>query len=141
MVEKYQGWETRLTDYIDSVRNKPFNWSNHNCAIFVANCVKVTTGVDLIEEFRGVFATEAQAYSFMNEKGFQTLRDATIAKLGEPIQNINFAKRGDIVLLTHETDIHMLGIVEMSGRAALTTGEKGLRMIPRKQWVEFWSIK
>lgn len=134
-----EGWEQRLITHIEKVHNKPFKRGQHDCALFVCNCIYEMTGCDLAEDFRGKYKTKKEAFKMLREKGCENLRDIAFARTGTPYENINFAKRGDVVLLKCGEGFS-LGIVDMSGRFAVTTGENELVYKPKDEWLEVWEI-
>ena len=138
MIRK-QDWQTQLSIYFEKVREKSFKRGEHDCALFVCNCIEIMTGVDFAKDFREKYKTKKQAYEILKSKGYEGLSEIAFAKLGEPYKNINFAKRGDIVTLVCEEGIS-IGLIDLSGREAITTGEKGLTYYPKDQWLKAWEV-
>ena len=97
------------------------------------------TGADYATEYRNKYKTKKEAFKLLKEKGFDGLKEIALGKLGEPYNNINFAKRGDVVTLKCKEGIS-LGIIDLSGRMAVTTGEEGLTYYPKNQWIEAWAV-
>lgn len=138
-VQRRQDWDKRLIAYIEKVRDQPFKRGEHDCALFVCNCVYEMTGYDLAEDFRGKYDTKKEAFKMLREKGCEDLREIALARGGAPYENINFAKRGDVVLIKNNEGFS-LGIVDMSGRFAITTGENCLKYLKKDRWLEVWEI-
>lgn len=139
-VVRKEGWEKRFTKYVESVANRPFKRGEHDCTIFVALCVREITGHDLSKEFFKAYKNKEQAWKILNELGCEDLCDLACLYAGEAHENVKFAKRGDIVLLKHETEGYSLGVVDLSGRQAVTTGKESLVFYPRKEWLKAWEV-
>lgn len=99
---RYDDWEARLSTYLDRVREEPFKWGSHDCALFAADCVKAQTGIDPAEAFRDQYSTQHGAAMALREYGAGTLLKTMKAWFGEPI-SVHFAKRGDLVMLNATT--------------------------------------
>lgn len=99
----------------------PFQWGQHDCALFVADAVQTITGYDLAAECRGQYASREGAAALLNN-----LCDGDLERYMEVVAErecleevgIRFAQRGDIVLLNQPTG-PTLGIVSLDGMKAL----------------------
>ncbi|ARE84998.1 hypothetical protein ROSMUCSMR3_03544 [Roseovarius mucosus] len=60
----------RLIDYLDAVRAKRFRPGSHDCGMYVAGWVKVATGVDHGERWRGRYRSMAGLTRVMAQDGF-----------------------------------------------------------------------
>jgi len=49
-----------LSDYVDRVAARPFQWGVNDCLIMVAGAVELLTGVDYAEGYRGQYSSLAQ---------------------------------------------------------------------------------
>jgi len=47
------GWDIRLMDYVDEVREKAFDWSSFECLRFANSAAKVQTGVGFADDWIG----------------------------------------------------------------------------------------
>jgi len=94
--KKENWWQLLLTEYMVAQARK-FKWGEFDCALWVADAVKIMTDVDFASEFRGKYKTENGAIRRLGKKG---LSGVVTAKLGSPI-SITYAQRGDVVLLKH----------------------------------------
>lgn len=136
---RFQNWEERFTNYVNEYMNKPFKRGQHDCALFVCNVVLEMTGHDFAEEYRDKYETKEQAYELLKKFGFKDLLQLAKKKGGKPYENLNFAKRGDVVLIQNEEG-YSLAIIDLTGRTALTTGKDGLIKVDRGRWLKAWSI-
>lgn len=139
-------WHTHLADFIHSRLRTPFAWGSQDCALFACDAVQVITGTDLAADFRGKYADARAALVAIREYaggGIDLLAEKKAAQFGLKEVPINFASRGDIVLIQQDGDPESrlaLGIVGMNGRHALCAGDEGLKHITREQWVKAWKI-
>lgn len=101
-MERFSDWEERLRVYLDRIEEEPFAWGKHDCALFVADCIKSQTGIDPAEQFRGKYDTARGAALALREYGAGTLLKTVRHWLGEH-KSVHFAKRGDIVMRDAKT--------------------------------------
>ncbi len=130
-MKRTNGWEGRLSDYLDERRSMPFTWGSHDCCRF-ACCGLVVQG--LPDPMAGVraYKTARGAAGAITRLG-GTLDDAatTLAKMaGLHEVAPAFAGRGCVVLADIETPTGeiepALGLVNLDGTQALFAGEDGL---------------
>ena len=89
-------WPYRLNEYINSVKDTPFEYGVHDCCTFAAGVIKSMTGVDIMEEFRGTYQDQASAAKVIKEKCVQgSLFETIVEKLGPPVIGAK-GRRGDI---------------------------------------------
>lgn len=139
MPKRLQGWEKALSDFIEEMRLKPFKRGAHDCAMFAGRCAEVMTGEDFTSEFLGDYTTKKEAYEFLKKIGYDGLAAIAIEKLGAPLENKNFAGRGDAVLIEYDTE-EALGIIDLTGKRAVTVGKDGLIYFDLKHCVKAWKI-
>jgi hypothetical protein len=101
----------------------PFEWGARDCCLWAADAVRALTGIDIAEEYRGKYNTELQAYRLLQSVTGGTVeaamdRACTQYEWIKPLDNILFARRGDIVSY-HEDKLISLGVVALNGRDAL----------------------
>lgn len=129
-------WEARLSAYLLSVRDRPFEWGVHDCALHVANAVLAITEADIAAEFRGKYSTDAGSLRALKRFGAGTLEATVDAKL--PAIEPAFAQRGDLVMRAG-----MLGVC--IGANAAFVGEEdgvpGLVEFPRREWQKAWAVR
>ena len=136
---KKQGWEVRLSEYFDKMRNVPFKRGEHDCALFAGNCADVMTGLDFTSDFRKPYKTREQAYEFLKTLGYEGLAAIPNRLIGPPLPSPAYAQRGDGVLIEFGGE-ESLGIVDMSGKKAVTVGKDGFVFYDMKYWVKAWRI-
>jgi len=136
---KTQGWEKRLADYFEEMRDKPFKRGVNDCALFAGNCVDLMTGLNTTEEFRRPYKSRKQAYTLLKELGYNDLTAVAMKKLGDPLPGVAYAKRGDVVLVEYDGQ-DALAIVDLSGKHAATVGKDGLMYFDMKYWSKAWEV-
>lgn len=132
---RVEHWATRsFHEFLVARASEPFAWGKNDCALFVADGIVALTGVDIAAEFRGQYATEAEAFALIETvTGGRTIEDAAAwcaaaHGLGEwelPL----CAQRGDMVVLM-DADRLIAGLVHLNGRDIVAVGEAGLKRIP-----------
>lgn len=118
-------WESALNRYIDECRGKPFVWGKHDCSLFVANGLKIITGQDYADLFRGLYTNRDEALQLLEPfGGLLGFLETKFLKI-----NKNMAQRGDIVMV----DDYTCGLC-LGSCGFFVTEEKGLITVPRRLW-------
>jgi len=130
---KRKNWENILSNAILESTNTKFVWGESDCIMWTTSIIEKYTGVDLASELRGKYSTEKEALKLLKEKNLYT---RTVEKLGEPMKNINFIKRGDLVLSIKDE----MGIC-IGNKIAFLTKEDGTTFHPISVCKYAWSIK
>lgn len=136
-------WETSLTAYVASVRNRPFEWGAHDCILFSASAIEAQTGIDIAAEYRGRYHNRGTANKILKSKGNGTLLrtlDATLER-----RKPSRARRGDLVWFEGSVGVCMGGVALFVGeeRLAEKAGalmRDGLISIPRRLCTKAWAI-
>lgn len=139
MTQKTEGWEIRLNDLIESRRAIPFKRGVNDCVLFAADAVRIMTGHNFRPANMPEYKTREQAVEYLKTLGYANYEAAATDKLGEKMSSPAFAGRGDCVLIEFEGE-QALGIVDLSGRRAVTIGKKGLTQYDPKYWVAAWKV-
>lgn len=117
MFVKVENWRDKLNAHIEANRQRPFEWGQHDCALWAASCVEVTTGTDLGEPFRGRYKTAAGALKAIRKAGHLTPEALAEARVG-PRQPPAFARAGDMVA----ADLKALGLAGSDRQIGLSLG-------------------
>ena len=95
-----EGWEALLHDYLLEAESRPFAWGEHDCALWAAGWVRLSTGDDFASAWRGRYRTARGAKALMTRRGFSGVAAIASAHLCEiPVP---LAQRGDLLL--HPSD-------------------------------------
>lgn len=115
--EKVENWRAKLNEHIETNRVRPFEWGQHDCALWAASCIQVTTGVDLGFHFRGKYNSAAGALKAIRKAGYQNPEGLAEARIG-PRQPPAFARAGDMVA----ADLQALGLAGDDRQIGLSLG-------------------
>ena len=122
---RVEQWESKLHNFIESCREKPFVRGETDCGLFVADCINLLQGRDLDAgiKYRGKYKNKKELKALMLENGHNDLIDITTEALGKPYVNVKMSQRGDCVGFTGKEGI-AIGVVDLTGKNAITTGKE-----------------
>lgn len=138
-MNRRQDWMMKLNDFIEKNRNRAFRRSVFDCAVFAGLAVKEMTDEDFVEKYIGSYKTKKEGFEMLKKEGVENLVALADRYLGRPLSNVKMAKRGDVVAIKYEDEI-ALGVVDLTGRRAVTTGKDGLFFFDSKHWLRAWSV-
>lgn len=95
---KVEGWEGRLSDAVEKVRQRPFEWGAHDCATWAFDVRRALTGGPDVVSWRGRYTTAIGSHRIMRKLGWRSMEEGGRALLGEPLHAVLMAQRGDLVL-------------------------------------------
>jgi hypothetical protein len=126
-------WQQELAQFFSQHRTVPFSWGTADCCTFAADAIKSFTSVDIAEDFRGTYTTEAGALAAINKvcKGTTAADAVTYAanKYGlKELPSPLFAQRGDLLIVNNAGNL-IAGVLDLHGKAACVT-DKGLYQFP-----------
>lgn len=137
---RYNDWQSRLSLYLSSVKDKPFEWGAHDCALFSCNCILQETGDDPAAWFRGKYSTKAAAYQALKEFAGGGLEETAVkitTARNYPEVLPLMAQRGDVALCNMGGN-DTLGIISFTGRHVLIAADVGIAAHPlsiiRRAW-------
>ena len=64
-MERVDGWAAKLENYLLGRHDKAFEWGTTDCCMFVGDSIRIITGVDVIEYFRGKYNKILPAFALM----------------------------------------------------------------------------
>lgn len=122
-IARLPDWRPRLQAWLTEVRQRPFAYGDHDCALFAAGAVQAMTGVDLAAVYRGRYTSL--------EGGLKLARGGHLALLRQNFDPVapSLAQVGDIALIG-EVGFPALGIFE-GDRVFVVREHNGLGTIPR----------
>lgn len=127
-----EGWELRLSEYIQSRVNTPFQWGEHDCSLFVLDCADVQLGSSYADDWRGSYSTAIGAKRKLTENGdYEGILDS----YGFVKKPVALAQRGDLAFM--DGDMAM-GIVV--GDTVVSTGMDGLVSLPITNAIHVWGL-
>lgn len=117
-MQKVENWLQLLNAHIEENRNKPFEWGQHDCGLWLASCLIVTTGQDFAADIRGKYKSAAGAIRAMKKaSGSSTPEGFAEARLGAPKPAL-LAFPGDGVA----ADLQELGVTGGERQIGLSLG-------------------
>ncbi|MDQ2950159.1 MAG: hypothetical protein M3Y27_30185 [Acidobacteriota bacterium] len=137
-------WQSALANFERLHREDRFAYGSWDCCLFVCDVILCMTGVDPAADFRGRYATRAEALArIRNATGTISVRkiaEHVTARLGMPRAESRLLQRGDLALIRRGKRDHSLGIVALSGLDVMVVSPKGLMRIPMSMAVSGWRI-
>lgn len=132
---RLEGWELRLSRFLNDRKDMPFQWFENDCLSFTAAAVKEITGVDYFSDFND-YKNEETALKMLKKNG--GVKGIIIKCLGQPHQNYRIAKRGDIVMVKAPLDMGAV-VDDTGGRVAVVTKD-GLKRLPLNRAIKVWEL-
>lgn len=144
-------WLTRELDtFLREHEDAPFAWGANDCSLFAANAIQAMTGVDIADDFRGLYADEASAFELINAvTGGSTVADAAAHCAGKhglvewadadgkPLPLM--ARRGDLCVVDN-AGRSIAGVVDLSGKYVACMGEQGITRLALRKIQRAWHV-
>ncbi len=128
-----EDWPSRLSDFIEAARRRPFSWGRHDCCLFAADWVREATGADPAADWRGRYRSASGARRILRQHFDGDVAAVATAVLGEPLASPLLAQRGDVALVDGA-----LGVV--IGAEVALLGEAGLAFHPLGTAARAWRV-
>ena len=135
-MQKVSNWTGKLDDIVSLKRREPFEWGINDCALFCADAIAATTGVDIASSFRKRYTTARGSVKVLANEGYKDLTDLANKKLGKAVSTDRLS-RGDAVEYETENGT-TLGIC--MGTVIATPGVNGLVFTSMKQATKGWVV-
>ncbi len=136
-------WQSRLSDYLVRTANRPFQYGELDCGLFVAGAIEAMTGVDVAAELRGEYSSRKTAFAAIRRlcgrASMTGIADYLAAKHGLREMPVALAQRGDAVQLGHGCR-SPLAIVAMHGTEILVPCADGILRLPLSYATRAWRI-
>lgn len=129
--QRIENWPTRLDAVVTAARSRPFDWRDHHCGLFVADCVEALTGVRIHAGIEKQYPTRraVTAARDMRQAACTHLDTAEIAP--------GFAQRGDVVLVS-VAGVEAMGVCV--GRQAACLGPDGMAFVGMEAVLCAWRV-
>jgi hypothetical protein len=139
-MKRLDDWQSRLYVYLEACEAKPFRYGQFDCCLFACGAVEAMTGVDLAAPFRGRYGTRANARKALGQYGgfpasLEKAMDRAAHDHGMAEVSVNFAGRGDLVLIPRSQDF-ALGLAY--GADILVPSYRGYLDIPLQSASRAW---
>lgn len=125
---KQRGWEGRLITYLSMNATAPFRPGEMDCGLFFGGAVKVMTGIDYLEPFKGMYRTIEDGQAIVQSMGFADHVEYACS-LFPVIENPLFAQRGDGAVVNDINGNPALGVVQ-GPNIYVVTVQDGLSLVP-----------
>lgn len=86
--------KTVLAEFLSDAGRRRFSWPHHNCCLFVADWIELATGIDVVTDERGKFASYLEAETEINRAG--DFLDYAAARLDPYFDRIASPQCGDV---------------------------------------------
>lgn len=145
-MNRFQDWPKKLDTFIEENRNRPFKRGQNDCALLAGLAIQAMTGQSFVKTYMTGYKTKKEAFEMLQNMGLEDLEAVATKHLGQPLKSHRMAGRGDIVLIDFFEEFAdlgesvALGVVDTTGRFAVTTGKDGLITIPMKHWSKAWRV-
>lgn len=137
-----EDWPARLAAAIADRSDKAWSWGAHDCCITAADLVLAMTGADPAKGIRGKYKSARGARSMLQRHGGDAaaLAASIAVREGWPRIAVSHAQRGDLVACDGPEG-PALGIVDLSGQAALVADKTGFGRVPLRLAVAAWRVR
>lgn len=130
---KLPDWEARLSALVSEAHHTPFAWGEHDCCLWVANCVLAQTGIDPAKGIRGGYLGAREAVTMLETMGGL---EGVGNRLGMRIPPL-MAMHGDVGIVKGD-DRDLMGLC--NGDHWLVTGTNGLMSLPLDFALMAWRV-
>lgn len=125
-MERLPDWHSRYNDFIEKMRQTPFEWGKNDCGpAWAGQVVSVLTGEENpLQKYADKYDNAMGAARTMKDSGFDDLKELVTAELGESIHPSK-GYIGDIAVIKDDTPFkYSLGIV--NGERVFFRTENGI---------------
>lgn len=146
---KTEGWEIRLSQYLESCASRPFSWGSFDCCQFANEALEATTGRNFMREMRtcylGGYSTQEEAAALIKETDGTFLKAGRAVAAFYGVQEVpkGLLQRGDLCIVEN---VNMgfekaFAIVSMNPMfATLPAAGGGLELVPIDRVVKGWGF-
>ena len=92
-------WDIKLAEYVDSLRDYPFVWGEHDCLTFVNKCVEIIRGESFADDWLGEYTTGRGAFRTYRKLLYTQEYDTVVDMLDDRLERFTgrFPPRGSVV--------------------------------------------
>ncbi len=134
-MSRVAGWEMRLADAVRRGLETPFQWGVHDCTTFAFDVRSALLGGAADVPWRGKYRTAEGAARYLRKLGHADLEAAARAVLGDPLDTVLMAQRGDIALAGQPE-----GAWVVIGRDVVGVGPDGPAVLPLRACRLVWRV-
>lgn len=115
-----------LADYIMARLDTPFEWGTHDCVLFAANWLRLSTGIDHLDGIKPWHTAKQAAMAIKKAGGLEAALDERLQRIG-----INYAADGDLALYKGSVCLFSGAYIFGPGEQCLT---RNSRMLAEAAW-------
>lgn len=136
---RHENWPSRLHDFIESRRERPFAWGRQDCCLLACDAIRAIIGKDPARGlFRGKYKDALGAARILKKHGgVERIAIKVCQAMGFARVKVPFARRGDVLLYKTERG-PALGICD--GPHGVFPGPTGLQFIPVASCRRAWRV-
>jgi hypothetical protein len=106
--KRVDGWQNDLLHFVDVNQHTPFEYGVFDCALWAADCLRVQTGFDIAERWRGKYTDLTSGMRLVKNDGFKDHVDVFAQQMYEvPGSHAQF---GDLVTVEGIDSMTSVGI-------------------------------
>lgn len=141
MSRRVSDWPTKLAEFIEQRRKKPFVWGKYDCCLFAADSTLLLTGIDMASDLRGQYSGWHSATRLVHSLGgIERIVEDRCAEHGfDELTNRFSAQRGDIVICEFD-DASGPSVGVCVGKQCAFTYNDGLIFYPLALVQRSWRI-
>lgn len=137
----FPDWDIRLAKWIDTMRDRPFQWGPHDCITFANNAAIQMRGFGFADEFLDGYTTQRGAMlkyqRFLRESRYTDLIDGLDDRLTR--LNTNYAPRGSVVAMPQDGVLPLSFGVQL-GKHCAFVGDNGLVLSYPERNFLYWGL-
>jgi len=133
ILQRLDGWERRLNDFIEARRHLPFVWGSNDCVTFASGALEAITGHCI---WAPVWTNEDEALRALVP--LRGLEAAATAILGQPHDNWRLMRRGDVAMVEQENGRNALMVC--AGTDLVGPGLEALQLKPLSAALKVWRV-
>lgn len=138
IIQRMEGWEHRLSDFLRVREKMPFQWGVHDCMLFAGDAIEAITNVDFCARYRGKYSNGREAKQLVNEWHGGIISNIFYEHLGDALGYPLKARRGDVAM-TEINGVTSGGVVD-GADACFITLKQGLIRVPINEKMLVWSV-
>jgi len=129
-----QNWPELLHNHIASIKGLPFVWGENDCCTYTCDYIKLITGTDPMEQFRGTYTSLKGSLQARKEWGsIRTNMRLHFEEIAVPM-----AQRGDAVIYVMDGE-DALGLC--NGLNSYFLSPEGYVSVPTLECATAWRVK
>lgn len=140
---RFNNWDLRLAEYVNSVRSRPFSWGTHDCLTFANDAVVEQRGYGFADDLVGGYTSAKGALlkyrRWLKSTQFNDLVHGMDSRL--PRINIKFPPRGAVAAIPLRNGVLPFAFGVAVGRHCCFVDDNGLQFITPKESFLFWGVE